>query len=789
MIFKNSSKKIFLKQKTILTGFGLLVFFLGMINLPLSHVFAAEYRVPEVYLSFSDALTAIENAVDPEIDNTIVITDNTVVDNTLTWPTTEKRIFIQTETGDAITFRNNASIPDNIKLVIDTPNAVFENGFNVTTGIEIRKDTALTTKVTAGQLEVDQGTLKVSGTQAVLGSSGAISVENNGQLAVTGGANVTAQHLILGDEIGSHGSALVSGENSELTINGTVAATPTLNGTGQLNVTGGGKVNMLNSGSILFNGNALFDQALLTQSTNSLLDVQGGRIDFDHGTIVTSTGTLNAANGVFVNDDSQLNVGGSNGVLNITGGGLFFSNQSTFGVTLDATGSGKINAGNGVALDGNLLVRPEYGYYANPVASTIIESTSGATGQFNQLKLTNDRLGTLVIDPAKSSGNEIGIIFTPSATPYSSFTRTRNETSVGRTFDAIQQMQLANFAPFMQQAWNASDTQLRALYNDLSGEIRAHTMAMPLANPGRMAFERVAWDSATGHVFFGPQYRLAGSGSRRATWLRPYYIGDRVDSDGNAAGYNLDGYGFVGGIDQTLVGGKSAVGLVLGYGRPELESRNNKAELDDFIAGVYFASRLLDSFEVKAWGGYGYQYYDMNRRANVFGTPQAFKSNFKGHTATLSGEIARPIYTYTRLVLKPSVGYEGLFLKQKAGSETGDQLLALDYQNTELERHIGRIGLSGEYGDSARSLYGGAHYKYLLGGDDVYYSQASFAGGGPSFIVEGVNLGKSFISGNIGLQVNLTDDRSRMIFVDYNVDFGDHGSRYQTATFGLQQIF
>jgi hypothetical protein len=179
----------------------------------------------------------------------------------------------------------------------------------------------------------------------------------------------------------------------------------------------------------------------------------------------------------------------------------------------------------------------------------------------------------------------------------------------------------------------------------------------------------------------------------------------------------------------------------------------------------------------------------MQRRVNYLGTPQTFKSNFKGHTGTVSGELSRPIYTNSRLVLKPAVGYDGLFLTQDANEETGNSLVALSFDKTNIERHIARIGLNAEYGDSARSLYGGAHYKYLIGGDEFYYSQASFVGGGPSFIIEGVDLGKSFISANIGLQINLADDRSRLIFVDYTADFGDHSAYYQMATFGFQQTF
>lgn len=753
-------------------------------------VFADIFEVNSVS-EFDSALNAIESNSDN--DNTIVVASSFSINDSLTWPTEDKRIFIQTSGNGQLTFEATTAVPSNVKLVIAAAKTVFEDGFSIDGNIEIT-NAATTTTVQAGDLAVDGGMLKVSGNKTSLTSSGDISVDGDGDLIVSGGGKVTADSVVLGGTT-PDGTATVTGNGSELIVNNSATTPPALaGGAGTLTVTDGGLVTMTGTGQIALDGNVLFDNGRLTQSAGTILNAGNGRIDFDHGSVATVAGTLNAQGGVFANDHSVLNVAGSTGVLNVTGGGLYFSDDSTLGITVDSTGNvGKINVGNQIAaLDGNLVVTPEYGDYGSTsITSVIIETTGNISGIFDNARLSNSRLGTLTVD--YSSPNETAITFNPGLTPYSSFTQTFNERSVGQTFDAIHRLQLANFEPLMQATWNMSDAELRSLYNDLSGEIRAHTMAMPLSNPGRMAFDRVGWDSSTGHVFFGPQYRLAASGSRRATWLRPYYVGDSVKSDGNASKYTLDGYGFVGGIDQTLIGGKTAVGVMLGYGRPELKSNDDKADLDDFVVGGYFASRVVDAFEVKLWGGFGYQYYDMHRRINYLGSRQSLKSNFKGHTGTVSADLTRPIYMLIpgipRLVLKPTVGYDYTYLRQKAGDETGNHVVALAYEKTDLERHIGRIGLNVEYGDSARSLYGGAHYKYLLGGDEIYYSQASFIGGGPSFVVQSVDLGKSFISANIGLQINLADDRSRLLFVDYNVDFGDNDSRYQTATFGLQQTF
>ena len=726
-------------------------------------------------------------------DNTIIVNDQFSIDNTLTWPSTVKRISIQTSGSGKLTFDATTAVPPNIKLVIETGDVAFADTFVISSNIEIRNTAVTTVNAQAANLTVNGGMLKAAGNKTSLTSSGDIAVDNNGEMIVSDGGKVTTNNIILGET--THGTLIVTGKGSELAVvNPGTAGTFTPAGTGTFHVTDGGLVSMAGTGQIALNGNVLFDNSRLNQATGALLDAGSGRIDFDHNSIVTSAGTLNAGGGVFINDNSTLNVARADGTLNVTGGGLYFSNNSTLGISLNSAGAGKIDAGNGiVAIDGKLLVTPEYGdYNSTPITSNIITSTGNISGSFNNVSLSNSRLGTLTVDYT-GIPNEVGITFNPSLTPYSSFTQTFNERSVGQTFDAIHQSQLANFSQLMQTTWNMSDAELRALYNDLSGEIRAHAMALPLANPGRMAFDRVGWDSHSGHVFFGPQYRLASSGSRRATWLRPYYIDNSVNSDGNASKYTMDGYGFVGGIDQTLTGGQTAVGVMLGYGRPELKSRSNKAELDDFVIGGYIASRVIEMFELKVWGGYGYQYYDMNRQINYLGTQQSLKSNFKGHTGTFSAELTRPIYMLIpgipRLVVKPSVGYDYTYLQQKAGDETGNHIVALAYDKTKIERHIGRAGVSAEYGDSARSLYGGAHYKYLLGGDEMYYSQASFVGGGPAFVVQSVDLGKAFISANIGLQINLTDDRSRLLFVDYNVDFGDNDTRYQTATFGLQQTF
>jgi len=597
---------------------------------------------------------------------------------------------------------------------------------------------------------------------------------------------------------GSYDSVLVTGKDSTLIVEGT----DHIGGNGSLFVTDNGTVNLEGTGQLTFTHNAVFDKGYLNQAAGSTLAV-GDFILFDNGTVANSAGILKvtgATGGVSVKNGSTLNVAGADGVLRITGGGLTFDDTSTLGITIgkDIIGngiSGLIDAGgHGVALDGYLVVSPEYGYYTNSITDQLfITNSSGISGTFDNdnVRLSNSRFGTLKAEVVNNGTiDEAFLTFNPYDDPFSNFTQTSNEYNVGLAFNKIHEAP-GSFESLMRTMWNMSDADLRVLYNDLSGEIRADTMAMPLASPGRMAFDRVGWDSANGHVFFGPQYRLAARGSNRATWFRPYYLDNTIESDGKASGYTMDGYGFTAGIDQTLTGGKTAVGVMLGYGRPELSKRNDKAKLDDFLIGAYIATRCYDAWEIKAWGGFGYQYYDMQRQVNlpeIAGRSQ-FKSSFKGHTTTLSGELARPIYTMSRLVLKPTVGYDGLFLTQEAGDETGHSLVALSYHKTSIERHIGRLGVNAEYGDSARSLYGGAHYKYLLGGDQVYYSKASFAGGGPAFIVEGVDLGKAFISANIGLQINLSDDRSRLIFVDYTADFGDNSAYYQIATFGLQQTF
>jgi len=620
---------------------------------------------------------------------------------------------------------------------------------------------------------------------------------NNGATANTGnvylGVDTAASAATTGD-----GSLLVTGPGSTLNVTGIGTPPPTILGTGTIFVTNGGTINMAssmpNNAQIALNGNTVFDSAFLNQGTGSLLNAGTGRIDFDHGSVVTSTGNLSAVQGIHVND-SVLNVSGKNGVLNIDGG-LYLNSGSTVGITVGNTSgvNGKINIVNGPAvLGGTLLIHPENTYFGTAQKSYEIMNAPGASdpisGDFSNLRLTQNRFGTVGIDTANSDDTKLTILLNPSATPFSGIAQTRNERSVGQTFDAINQMQLPAFAPLMQYTWGLSDAQLLNLYNQYSGEIRAETLRLPLANVSQMAFDRVGWDSQYGHVFFGPQYRLAATKSRAATWFRPYYADDHVNGDGNASGYNLKSYGFTGGIDRTLVGGKTALGAMLGYGRPELDVNRDHADVDDFIVGAYLATRILNAIEMKAWAGYGYQYYDMTRQITYLGEAQSLKSSFKGNTGTGSAEIAMPIYTGTRLVLRPVVGYDYIYNEQKGADENGNNVVGLSYHKTSMRRHTGRAGLAAEYGNSAYSIYGGAQYKHLLGGDRFYASKASFQGGGPEFTVVGVDLGKSIISANLGVQINLSEDRTRLIFADYTVDFGKRNSHYQTATAGFQQAF
>jgi hypothetical protein len=79
-------------------------------------------------------------------------------------------------------------------------------------------------------------------------------------------------------------------------------------------------------------------------------------------------------------------------------------------------------------------------------------------------------------------------------------------------------------------------------------------------------------------------------------------------------------------------------------------------------------------------------------------------------------------------------------------------------------------------------------YSCLLLGDSAPKVRNRFVTDGPSFRVEGNDLGRHFLTFGLGAQRWLKADNSRKLFIQYSGDYGKN-SNTQTAMIGCQFMF
>jgi fibronectin-binding autotransporter adhesin len=281
------------------------------------------------------------------------------------------------------------------------------------------------TWTTSGVLAVSNGTLTIANggvvtTNGLFGTLGAATM-SNAQVTVVGqgsrwnlssalltlgfsgtatlnilaGGNVANLDARIAVEVGSTGTANVSGAGSTWTIGGRLgvggnAATLVSGGTGTLNIQPGAKVNVAQNIVIFPNGLLRLEGGTLDASTVSFQG--GGQFEFTSGTLHVGT-----FNGNLTNQGGTLAPGHSAGTTNIVGS---YAQQSgaTLKIEVGGTAPGTFDVVNvtGIAgMSGQLQLALLAGFV--PGASdtfTVLGAAGGIFGSFANVA-TGQRLGTI----------------------------------------------------------------------------------------------------------------------------------------------------------------------------------------------------------------------------------------------------------------------------------------------------------------------------------------------------------------------------------------------------------
>ncbi len=268
---------------------------------------------------------------------------------------------------------------------------------------------------------------------------------------------------------------------------------------------------------------------------------------------------------------------------------------------------------------------------------------------------------------------------------------------------------------------------------------------------------------------------VGSSGVVNGVWARPVYWHAHNESEGSSPASSIDGLGFVAGYDLSF--GPAMLGVSYAYSHASLDMTGVDGDMDEHTAGLYGSLNLPAEFLLKAWAGYSWQSYDIDRSMSGISSLNGgtYNRDSDGHTWSAALQLSREFWAGERFGVTPFAGVnvtwlhedgyreaahggasDALALGVKEYSDTrvhslagadfvysashwdikarlgwdarlsGDDRAARDYrltgidwqrsQGTETDRHSAVLGLSGSWhlpGRPELSVYGG--YDATLG--------------------------------------------------------------------------
>jgi len=453
-----------------------------------------------------------------------------------------------------------------------------------------------------------------------------------------------------------------------------------------------------------------------------------------------------------------------------------------------------VNVSGTGTLGGHGHFRPMTGYYTDDI--NILFMAGNVTGDFAEMTLWPKRW---FLDPeVVVDGAGAHLMMQRSDAPFVSSGNSYNEISVGAALDWIYNWrQGLNFTndmttqekdfwfPVLDWFWGMGDEDFRQALRDASGEAKAASFLMPISSPWRFAFDRVNWRNCDNHVYFGPQNIYNPRVAKNDIWVNPYYDYRHTSSDENTSGSSVSRVSFVGGYDRAL-SRYTAVGFVFGYSQPKLDQGFSRILADDYLFGLHFNTRFWDDYELKVWGGYGCQNYRLHRSIPIRGGSDVH-AGYSGNTWTGSIQVSTP-FSRKYGVIRPLVALDYSYVEQGEATEQGYAPIALNYESSSQNQLFARTGVRGDFGWKRFNFTSSVALSYQVYGDTYAETVNRFQIGGPEFGVRGVDPSRTFVSIGLGTQVYLNRLKSRMLFVQYNGDYGRR-SNIQTANLGYQMTF
>lgn len=253
-------------------------------------------------------------------------------------------------------------------------------------------------------------------------------------------------------------------------------------------------------------------------------------------------------------------------------------------------------------------------------------------------------------------------------------------------------------------------------------------------------------------------------GVGRSLWAN--YIGrySRLESTYYNNDIDMSSHGVQAGID-LISNRKTQLGFMFGYESQLNRLRYDRIEADDYYFGFYAMRKFDNGFDLRAFGGYGFQNYDMDRYPDI-AVSRRNQSSFDGDVYEVSLELGKRLGCDRGFTFRPLVGVDYYNNRIDGADET---VSGIHYDAHKLEQLYLRAGTDIQYNRSHVKFSGGLFYSIQLLDDgdniDSTVSQAGF-----SSALLGSDLGNSVLSYTLGTSLALDDSESWQVYGGYNGD-------------------
>lgn len=215
---------------------------------------------------------------------------------------------------------------------------------------------------------------------------------------------------------------------------------------------------------------------------------------------------------------------------------------------------------------------------------------------------------------------------------------------------------------------------------------------------------------------------VGSSGVVNGLWARPVYWYTHNESEGSSPASSIDGLGFVAGYDLSF--GPAMLGVSYAYSHASLDMTGVDGDMDEHTAGLYGSLKLPAEFLVKAWAGYSWQSYDIDRSMSGISSLNGgtYNRDSDGHTWSAALQLSREFLAGERFGVTPFAGGNVTWLHEdgywEAALGGASDALALGVKEYSDTRVHSLVGADFVYSASHWDIKARLGWDARLSGDD-----------------------------------------------------------------------